>query len=242
MTSVLIGIAGFVIAVVGVIFGGSLFLSIPLMQIIFPGISFGSVIGNIKTGSFFRGLGSTLSTVKKIELKENLPLIVTLVLGTIAGSTIISRLDQKWVLPALLIAIILSEFNKKIAKHITKKIYYLAVIMTGVYTGFLGAGSSLLIIALLRFKHKKDEKIGHITIQARFVEWIASFFAVSTHLINGDLIAAIWIPWSIGSILGGIVGGVMLKKIGKMPGKIQKSFLRTAFAIAIIISIIKLFS
>ena len=72
--SLILIVGGFVVGVLGVVFGGGMFFSVPLMQWVFPGITFGSVVGNIKVGSLFRSIGSTWTTRTQIEywgLMEN---------------------------------------------------------------------------------------------------------------------------------------------------------------------------
>ncbi len=52
-------IGGLLVGAIGVVFGGSAFLAIPLMQTLFPGFSFGDVLGNVRVGSLGRSLAST---------------------------------------------------------------------------------------------------------------------------------------------------------------------------------------
>lgn len=232
---------GFLIGIFGVIFGGSMFFSIPLIQLIFPEALFGVVIGNIKTGSFFRGLGSTLATIKYINWKKSLLLAAPLVFGTILGVMIISRLDQSWILPAIIFAVVLAEIAPSISKWMSKKTYAISSLFIGAYTGILGAGVGIFLIALLRTQNTDDSKIAQIKIQARFIEFTLVIIAVITHLINNDLVAKIWVPWAVGSIVGGLAGGQILKKIGSMPGSLQKGILRISFVFAIAIALINTF-
>jgi uncharacterized membrane protein YfcA len=51
-------VGGFVVGIFSVIIGGGFFVSIPLLQFLFPSVSYGAVVGNLKVGSFFRGIGS----------------------------------------------------------------------------------------------------------------------------------------------------------------------------------------
>ena len=231
----------FIIGIFSVVIGGGFFFSIPLMQILFPGITFGQVVGNLKVGSFFRGIGSTWTTRKQIDWKEDLIFSLPLLLGAILGVSAISHLSQKWLLPAMIIAVLFGELAPRIAKHITNKHFYFASILTGTYAGFLGAGLGIILVSLFRLKHPEDEKIAYVKMQARFIEWLLLIIAVIMHFLHGNLIFTIWAVWSIGSLLGGIVGGKLLHKIGKMPGKYQKIVLRIAFTFAILVALWKFF-
>jgi uncharacterized membrane protein YfcA len=93
---------------------------------------------------------------------------------------------------------------------------------------------------LLRLKYTHDDDIAHVKIQARFIEFVLGITAVITHWISGNLIAAIWIPWSIGSLAGGYVGGYALKMMTKLSGKVQKLVLRASYVLAIVTAAIKL--
>src|SRR3989338_10424510 len=87
--------AGFIIGVLSVIFGGGMFFSVPLMQILFPGITFGAIVGNVKVGSLFRSIGSTFSTRHEIEYRRNIEVIVIAFAGTILGAFLISHRSEE---------------------------------------------------------------------------------------------------------------------------------------------------
>src|ERR1700745_3210035 len=65
-TALLLG-GGFVVGILSVIVGGGFFVSIPLLQFLFPSVSYGAIVGNLKVGSFFRGIGSTITDRKEID-------------------------------------------------------------------------------------------------------------------------------------------------------------------------------
>jgi uncharacterized membrane protein YfcA len=226
-------VGGFVVGIFSVIIGGGFFVSIPLLQFLFPSVSYGAIVGNLKVGSFFRGIGSTITNRKEIDWLGNLLWSVPLVIGTMVGVMVIAHLHQRWMLPAIIAAIALSEFAPRLAKRITKGSFQAASLATGVYAGFLGAGIGIILVALLRLKHPAVERIAHVKIQARFIEWLIGIVAVITHYFHGNLILALWLVWSLGSFAGGLAGGVLLEKLGATSGKIQKSALRLAYLVAI---------
>ncbi|MBI1272752.1 MAG: TSUP family transporter [Alphaproteobacteria bacterium] len=241
VNSLILAFTGFIIGILGVVIGGAMFFAVPLMQWLFPLASFGIVVGNIKMGSFFRSIGSTISTHKHIEYVDNFKLSLAAFLGTILGASAIAQLDQAWLLPAVVLAIILALLAPKLAHKITNRTFHLASLLTGIYAGLFGAGIGVLLIALLRLKHPSDEKIAHVKIQARFVEWLLVITAIVTHFLHGNLVTSIWVPWSIGGLIGGYTGGVMLDKMGKLSGKVQKIILYVAFAFAFIVAAFKAF-
>src|SRR5215467_4137083 len=222
-----------VVGIFSVIIGGGFFISIPLLQFLFPSVSYGAIVGNLKVGSFFRGIGSTITNRKEIDWLGNVLWSVPLVIGTVLGVMVIAKLHQRWMLPAIIAAIALSEFAPWLEKRITRGSFQAASLATGVYAGFLGAGIGIILVALFRLQHPEDEKIAHVKIQARFVEWLIGLVAVIAHYFHGNLILALWLVWSVASFAGGLVGGVVLEKLGAMPGSIQKIVLRLAYLVAI---------
>ena len=129
-------VGGFVVGIFSVIIGGGFFISIPLLQFLFPSVSYGAIVGNLKVGSFFRGIGSTITNRKEIDWLGNLLWSVPLVIGTVLGVMVIAHLHQRWMLPAIIAAIALSELAPWLAKHITKGSFQAASLATGAYAGF----------------------------------------------------------------------------------------------------------
>lgn len=84
-------VGGFV-GIFSVIVGGGFFVSIPLSQFLFPSVSYGVIVGNLKVGSFFRGIRSTITNRKEIDWLANLLWSVPLVIGTVLGVMVIAHL------------------------------------------------------------------------------------------------------------------------------------------------------
>jgi hypothetical protein len=213
-------VGGFVVGIFSVIIGGGFFISIPLLQFLFPSVSYGAIVGNLKVGSFFRGIGSTITNRKEIDWLGNLLWSVPLVIGTVLGVMVIAHLHQRWMLPAIVAAIALSELAPRLAKRITKGSFQAAALATGAYAGFLGAGIGIILVALFRLKHPAVERIAHVKIQARFIEWLIGLLPREPHR---RLVAR---------LVGGELRG-RREKQGAMSGKSQKSVLRLAYLVAI---------
>src|SRR5258708_38495773 len=100
--SALLLLGGFVVGIFSVIVGGGFFVSIPLLQFLFPSVSYGAIVGNLKVGSFFRGIGSTITNRKEIDWLWNLLLSLPLGIGTVLRVLVISPLHQPWVPPGII--------------------------------------------------------------------------------------------------------------------------------------------
>ena len=224
---------GFTMGMFAILIGGAMFFSLPIIQLLFPGLSIGSVVGNLKVGSLITFTGSTISTRKNIAFAKNLKLIIFAFIGTILGASFIANLDQSWVLPILVLAILISIFAPYIADLVCEKTYHFFAFIFGIYAGLFGAGNGILLVALLRIKYPDDTDIAYVKIQVRFIELVLAFTAVFTHFTHGNLITSIWLPWASGSFFGGIIGGIMLNKLGHVSGKIQKMILYISFIVAL---------
>ncbi len=238
--NVMLVTGGFVVGVLSVVFGGGLFFSVPLMQWVFPSLSFGSIVGNIKVGSLFRSIGSTWTTRGSIEYVRNIEVSTFAFLGTILGAFLISHLSQAWILPATVFAVVFAESAPRITAFISGRTFHVAAFLCGLYAGTFGAGIGIILVALLRLKHPTDTDIALVKIQARFVEFMLVSVAVVTHWYGGNLLFAVWLPWSVGSLAGGYVGGILLIHLSKFSGALQKIVLRIAYALAIITATIHL--
>ena len=232
---------GIIVGVISVAIGGGMFFSIPLIQTLAPSAPLGVIVGNIKVGSFFRSIGSTVSTRRQIEYWQCFKTASIAFSGTIIGAVTIAHLDQRWLFPAVVIAVTFAILAPKIAPLVTNRTFAVVSFVTGLYAGVFGAGLGVILVALLRLKHTRDTDIAFVKIQARFVEFLLTIVAVITHMFTGNLLAALWIPWSIGSIIGGYAGGHILQKIGRLPGRAQEYMLYTVFAIDITLAGIKFF-
>lgn len=224
--------AGFLISIFAIVIGGAAFLSVPIIQILFPGISFGSVIGNLKIGSLITFAGSTISTRKNIAFAKNIKLAGIAFIGTIIGASFIAHLSQDWIFPAVVLAIIVSLTAPKISQYVSQRRFNIASFICGIYAGLFGAGNGIILLALIRTQLPKDSDIAYVKTQVRFIELLLAVTAVFTHFFHGNLITAIWLPWSMGAIFGGYIGGMILNKLGHLSGKKQKIVLYISFFIA----------
>ena len=121
MDQVLLFLSGLAIGIIAVLFGGSMFLSIPIFQFMFPGMTYGQIVGNLKLGSLFRGLASSKSTWEHIDIKGTLGILIPFVISSIISTALISRVDQSYLFYAVIAAILLTELSPRIAHLINKR-------------------------------------------------------------------------------------------------------------------------
>jgi len=236
MDFLLLIFSGVLIGIFGTVIGGSMFLALPLFQFLFPTVSFGAIIGNLKVGFIATAITSSITNRKKINYIQSLKISAFTLVGTFVGASMISDLNQDWAFPAVIIAVLVTMFAPRYAHLISIRTFYAFSFLVGVYGGVFGAGLGIVMIALLRLKYPKDTSIAEIIIQSRFIEITLHIVAITTHFYHGNLIHSIWLPWLIGSAVGGIIGGIILKNIGQFSGERQKYVLYISFAFALIVS------
>lgn len=236
---ILMLIAGAVIGTIGVLFGGSSFLAIPVFQLFYPGFSYAQIMGNIRVGSLGRSLSTTVSTFKHIEFKRLFPIFIPFAITSIIGVFLISKLEQDHLIFAIIAAILLTELSPKLAHLVNEKTQIVVSALLGLYYGLIGAGSGLLIFALLRTVYTKRTDIAHAKIQARFIETIGVVLVLIVHVINGDLVLNAFLPWTIGCFFGGVLGALILKRFKRASAGVQHVYLWIVYALALLPFILK---
>lgn len=229
------------IGIFAIVFGGTMFLSIPVFQLLFPEMIMASIIGNIKMGSVIRNVGAVHTLRKHINAKKFLPLIAIFCAGSIIGALLVSHASNALILPTIVVAIFVTEFAPWISKHIPKSFFYLITFAVGIFGGIIGAGILLLIIALLRIAIPEDHNLHHVRSLAIFTELLMAVVAVIVFAFTGHLIFHVWVVWAVGSLIGGFIGGKILHHTGKMSPHVQKWALRAIFVFAVLVSVIRLF-
>lgn len=231
------------IGIYAILFGGSLFLSMPVFQILFPQALVGSIIGNIKVGSVFRnGIALYSGKETSISLLNTLKTALPYIIGTIIGSWGIISLPQIFMIPILIGAIIITEISTTIIKLIPNYLYIAIALLTGIYIGIFGAGSLISILALLHIKNPQNKNIAKTRLEALFIEFILAIISITIFFIGGKLNLMVAFAWTSGSLIGGYFGGKLITRSGKLSPKTQKNFLRATFVIALIIAVWTVFN
>ncbi len=227
-------LGGILLGIYGVVLGGAMFLAAPLFQLMFPEASLGQIIGNIKIGSIARGLTSSWTTWPHIKPYSALILAIPFAAGAACGAWLISDLNQYWMIAAMVGAIIACEATPRLQLYANSGPYYLLAFLAGLYGGVFGAGLALLIVALLRLHHPENESIAAVKIQARFIELLITASAILAHFWVGNLVARLFLPWSLGSLIGGFVGGIILARFTATAPTVQRTVLRISYTVGIL--------
>ena len=111
MEQLLLVIIGTIIGVLSVILGGGFFWSIPFWQYLYPDAALGVIVDNLKVGSVFRGFSSTFATWDQISWKKCFIISLPLLLGTLSGATLISKITQTWLMFTLPLSAIVIELS-----------------------------------------------------------------------------------------------------------------------------------
>lgn len=225
------------IGIFAIVMGGTMFLSIPVFQILIPEFTLGAIVGTVKVG---RVLGNAIALAplkKNIQPKKILFLSLILCITGAIGALGLTSVSNSYILPAILIAMLVMEGAPWLSTKMNRSWLTIAAIAVGIYGGFIGAGTSLIILALLRLYTPGDEKIVEVRSQGIYLEMINSAAAVAVIAFSGILVTPIWLAWTAGSIIGSYIGGIIIERTGKMPPHIQKWMLRAVFLFAICVAV-----
>lgn len=220
-----------VIGIFAVVFGGTLFLSLPIFQILFPEMAFGALIGNIKLGSVVRNLAAAVPLRKHIDTDIWI-LGLVLSVGSIIGALFIAEASLVWVPFALLVGLLVSEFASLI--KIPKQLFWVTAFVTGIYGGILGAGIMLLIIALLQLKydHLISARANAVVLEL-CISVVAVLIFIRFDLINWQVA----LIWATGGIIGGYIGGHLINTTTKLSPSKQQWLVQGAFVLAMVVAI-----
>lgn len=232
-TSLWLFLGGIPIGMYAFMIGGAMFLSIPFFQLLFPEFTMGALLGNIRIGSAIRTISGSWSLRKHIHYKASVKTVIPLCIGALLGAFGVASISQSFVLPAILVAIVLSENAKWISDHLSQKHIFLITLLLGIFGGILGAGIGLILLALSRIQIPDDTKIVDVRANAVFMELFLHWFAVIAFFIQGVMMPEIWVPWAAGSFTGGLIGGTLVQYTGKLPARGQRILLRIVFVFAI---------
>lgn len=234
LINLVIFFGGMIIGILGVLFGATMFISLPFWQILFPQFSYAQLIANIRIGSLTRGIASTISTWKRIAFWQIISIVGSFTAGSVIGTIITTKLPQRYLVFAVFFAIVISEISPKIAHLITRKTRFFLSFLFGVYGSFIGPGISILIVALLRTYFPGEDKLVFIKIQSPFIELIGTVFSLLTNVYYGNLVWNIALYWAAGMFFGGYIGGHFLKKSIHFSPKRQRLYLYLVYGAALV--------
>ena len=218
--------------------GGQMFMSIPLFTLLFPGASFGQIIGNLKVGSFCRGIGGIAATYREIEFRRMCSAVLLVGLGSAAGANIIVNLPSVFLIIVVLVAICFVETSPKLEVLTKPSVRPLAMVLVGLYASIINAGSGLMILAMTRSYYPQKSQVPQAKIHANFLELSSVAVSCLVHIFHGNVVLWIAAVWSVGSLLGGYFGGRVLSRLSrtekKESGKWGDRLLRATYVFAVV--------
>ena len=206
--------AGFVDAIVG---GGGL-IQTPAGLVLLPNLPVATVIGTLKLPAFSGTALATIQYMRKVPIKWRLMSLMVLLafFSAIAGSFLLTRVDNYFMKPLLLVILIFvavytyskKDFGTHSKKDNTFKEqlgYSIAAsIIPGFYDGFIGPGTGsflvLAFITLLGFDFLKA------SAHAKIVNLSTNLGSILFFAASGKIIFAIAIPMAICNAVGGTLG------------------------------------
>ena len=236
---ILLIVLAFLVSIIAGMVGGSYLLMIPIM--LFFGLEIHEVIGITKIMTIFVGFVFINYWRKgKVDLKFNLPFALLVVIGSLAGSFFVIKMNEGILEKVIgILMIIVSLFIllnkdlgvKKFKGKLANKNIILAAIISlflGFYNGIYGAAFSIMVIILFAFLLKKEfiEAIG----SARFLDFTGGIAGAIVFGLKGLINYSLAIPMGIAYLLGGLVGSQLTLKKGSAWVKYPTVIIAIAFA------------
>lgn len=225
------------IAIMTVTINSSTPVFVALMQVFFPQLSLGAIIGSFKVNAFVTSSSAVWSFRKNVDWKFVLYMGPIYVIGAFIGASVIAELPIIWVIPILIIAFTFAELAPKINKLISERGFYILEFIFGFYSGIFGASVKPMLMGLFRIKEPSDDRIIFLKMQIEAIVIFSASAAAFAHFIHGNLQTKILLPLICGSLIGGQIGGRILKRMGKLPAHYQKLVMRLSFSFGIIVSV-----
>ena len=232
--------AGFIDAIVG---GGGL-VQTPAGLVLMPLLPVSTVIGTLKIPAFSGTALATVQYVQKVKIKWKLTLVMTLLafFSAIAGSFLLSRVNNYFMKPLLLVILVLVALytytKKNFGTHTEKDHSYneqllfsiAASVILGFYDGFVGPGTGsflvLAFITLLGFDFLKA------SAHAKMINLATNLGSILFFAESGRIIFAIAIPMAVCNAVGGTLGA----RLAIVKGN---KFIRVFFLVIVIGTILR---
>jgi uncharacterized membrane protein YfcA len=232
--------AGFIDAIVG---GGGL-VQTPAGLVLLPHLPVSTVIGTLKIPAFSGTALASLQYMQKVKIKWKLMAVMTLLAfcSAVAGSFLLSRADNYFMKPVLLVILIVVAIytysKKNFGTHVEKDHSFkqqmtysiIASIVLGFYDGFIGPGTGsflvLAFITLLGFDFLKA------SAHAKMVNLATNLGSIIFFAGTGRILFAIAIPMAVCNAVGGTIGA----RVAIVKGN---RFIRVFFLIIVVGTILR---
>ncbi|KRL63140.1 sulfite exporter TauE/SafE family protein [Lactobacillus psittaci] len=170
----------------------------------------------------FTGLGAAVSSVKELKKswKKYLAYIVLILIGALIGSFLVvifpSKIFEKLVPFFVLFSAFLflvsgkkATFSKKISGKMGILISQMGMLIAGIYTGYFGAASGVLMLIVLMAVSNDD----FVTVNAvkNIIGSLGNLVALLVFLFNKSVFWDKAIPLAIGLAIGGYLGQIIIR-------------------------------
>ncbi|MCV3742278.1 sulfite exporter TauE/SafE family protein [Lentilactobacillus hilgardii] len=215
-------LAGILTGIVGM---ASLTLYPVLISVGIPPITANATITVAQVGA---GLGTVLSSLRELHChwKQALKIAILNTVGGIFGAFILihsSNNGFKKVVPIfiLLAGLMILTPKRKDTHSVADKwrlpINWLGIFLVGIYNGYFGAASGLLMIAVLSKIIKEDYAV--YNAMRNFASFTNNIFAALMFILMLSIDWAVIIPLLLGLSIGGYIGPIIVRFI---PSKVIK--------------------
>ena len=244
MDLILLCIVAFLAGFTDAIAGGGGLIQTPAALVLLPQYPLATVLGTLKIPSFSGTSIATTQFVRRVQLNWLLIglMAITAFMAAFAGSTLLTRVNNSFMKPLLLIMLIVVAIytftNKRFGDHTEKDhsfkqqiIYSLLIsLVIGFYDGFIGpgAGSFLILsfIGVLGFDFLKA------SAHAKFVNLATNLGSILFFSLSGKIIYSIALPMAACNALGGLLGA----RLAILRGN---AFIRIFFLVVVCATIIR---
>lgn len=236
-------ITGVVTGLYASIVGGGTLVIVPVFLLI--GTPITTAIGTMRASAMFLELASALTFWKKghVQCRQACMVGLATMIGGAIGASIVLTIDKvvlSYVIGVIMILLLigLPRLGKstrvvfssgKIMHHI---ILGLVGVLLGIYGGFYGAGFGTISIYLFAFVGGLDllSSAGNARVAGFFMSFAATVVFWEHNVIDWNL----FLPTTIGTIIGSVVGVHYATRI-------NKEWIKVLLLVVVIASVIKLF-
>jgi uncharacterized membrane protein YfcA len=243
-TLILLCLAAFAAGFIDAIVGGGGLVQTPAGLVLLPLLPVSTVIGTLKIPAFSGTFLAALQYLQKVKIKWKLVLIMIVLafFSAMAGSYCLTRVDNYFMKPLLLVILVLVALytytKKNFGIHTEKDhsfnvqlIYSIgASVVLGFYDGFVGPGTGsflvLAFITLLGFDFLKS------SAHAKMINLATNLGSILFFAGSGRIIFSIAIPMAVCNAMGGALGA----RLAIVKGN---KFIRVFFLIIVVGTILR---
>lgn len=215
---ILLCIAAFAAGFIDAIAGGGGLIQTPAALVLLPTLPVVNVVSSVKIPAFSGTFFAAVQYVRKVKLNLfiTFPLIALAFAGSLLGSYTLTRIDNNFMKPVLLVVLICvaiytiikkdfgqGEHNRSHSRRNT--LYAMALtLVIGFYDGFIGPGTGSFL--LLAFITVLGQDFLHASAQAKLANLATNLASIIVFTLKGKIIWSIAVPMAVSNSLGGTLG------------------------------------